>query len=143
MTQSLIQHQSCQSCIFQRSYFCSLARVAHDCSLLINCLSPTHARPGSRTHVRVQGRNLCRFKHAHPGFRPSSIFVFSCIKKLLSGQRSFYSPFNARKRRKKTNSSRVPGRSDVVVTFVKADSSSPLPLCVENFGIAFKTSQQA
>ena len=101
MTQSLIQHQSCQSCIFQRSYFCSLARVAHDCSLLINCLSPTHARPGSRTHVRVQGRNLCRFKHAHPGFRPSSIFVFSCIRKTTKSYFWTTQFLNARKRRQK------------------------------------------
>jgi len=130
MTQSLIQHQSC--------HFCSLARLAHECSRLINCLSPTHARPGSRTHVRVQGRtsgfkdahpgsrthirvqgrNLCRFKHAHPGFH--------AIKKLLSGQRSFYSPFNARKRREKH---KLLARSWAVTSFesIAVRHSKPKP----------------
>ena len=60
-----------------------------------------HAHPGSSTHIRVQARKLCHFKHAHPGFRPSSIFVFSCVRKTTKSYFWTTQFLNARKRRQK------------------------------------------
>ena len=115
MTQSLIQHQS--------YHFCSLARMFTSDQLLKSHARTSgfkDARPGSRTHVRVQGRTS-GFKDAHPGsrtqpsthirvFGPPQYSYFHAAEKLqkaISGQRSFSTHANDAKN---TNSSRVPGK---------------------------------